>query len=54
MESLFGLHVPFCGIPCLPQIVTLLAATGPAGKISIKKDRNFLILGKTPIGIPVV
>jgi hypothetical protein len=51
---LFVPYVPFCGNSLLPQIVTLLAADDPHGKISIKKDRNFLVLGKTPIGIPVV
>jgi hypothetical protein len=48
------LYVPFCGIHCLPQIVTPSGAGGPPIKISIKKDRNFFISGKTPIGIPVV
>jgi len=47
-------YVPFCGIPSVPEIVRLLAASGPPFKISIKKDRNFLILGKTPIGTTVV
>jgi hypothetical protein len=47
-------YVPFCGIHPLPQIVMHPSGNGSPIKFSIKNDQNFFILGKTPIGIPVV
>jgi hypothetical protein len=46
--------VPFCGISSLPKIVRLAVINPAHRKISIKKDRNFLILTPIPLGTTVV
>jgi hypothetical protein len=50
----YSSFVPFCGISSLPKIVRLLVIKPPHQKISIKKDRNFLLLTPIPLGTTVV
>jgi hypothetical protein len=46
--------VPESGISLLPEFVSIPLPNGPPLKISIKKDRNFLVFSPIPLGTTVV
>jgi hypothetical protein len=50
----YSSFVPFCGISRLPKIVRFILINSSHQKISIKKDRNFLLFTQIPHGTTVV